>query len=179
MKVFLTGLAAAATLALCAADPALASDATGNDNLVTEAAMGDFYDRAGTTTLAAGDYRWFSDATNGDDVEIVVDLSEQLAFVYDGAELVAVSTVSTGKKGHETPTGSFEILQKNEEHYSNLYDNAPMPFMQRLTWDGIALHAGAVKEQPASHGCVRLPHEFAEKLFGVTKTRQTMVHVVA
>ena len=183
MKTFLTGLGAAAVLALMAADPALARDATNPtptavSTAANEAAMGDLYDRAGTTDLAAGDYRWL-EQISGDDVSVIVDLSEQMAFVYEGHELMAVSTVSTGKAGHETPTGSFEILQKREEHYSNLYDDAPMPFMQRLTWDGIALHAGAVKDQPASHGCVRLPHAFAEKLFGVTTTRQTMVHIVA
>ena len=178
MKTLFTALSAAAALALVPATPALAADGSATLAIGNDRAMGDLYDRAGTTDLAVGESRWFSEDV-GSDVEIVVDLSEQMLFVYDGHELVAVSTVSTGKKGHETPTGSFEILQKREEHYSNLYDDAPMPFMQRLTWDGIALHAGAVKSQPASHGCVRLPLNFAEKLFGVTKTRQTMVHVVA
>ena len=79
------------------------------------------------------------------------------------------TAVSTGRPGHTTPTGSFEILQKRREHYSNLYNNAPMPFMQRLTWDGIALHAGQIPGRPASHGCVRLPLEFARLLFGATQ----------
>ncbi len=77
--------------------------------------------------------------------------------------------------GHETPTGVFPILQKRKEHYSNLYNNAPMPFMQRLTWDGIALHGGRIPGHPASHGCVRLPHEFARKLFDTTEHGSTVV----
>ena len=75
----------------------------------------------------------------------------------------------TGKKDHETPTGVFTILEKEKEHYSNLYDDASMPMMQRLTWDGIALHAGKLPGYPASHGCVRLPKAFAEKLYAVTQ----------
>ena len=78
------------------------------------------------------------------------------------------------KPGHETPTGTYPILEKRRRHFSNLYNNAPMPFMQRLTWDGIALHAGQIPGYPASHGCVRLPHAFAEKLFAITE-RDMMV----
>jgi hypothetical protein len=79
-----------------------------------------------------------------------------------------VSTVSTGKPGHDTPPGVFTILQKQKMHHSTLYDDAPMPFMQRLTWDGIALHAGRLPGYPASHGCIRLPAAFAETLYDVT-----------
>jgi hypothetical protein len=86
-----------------------------------------------------------------------------------------VSTVSTGKKGHETPTGVFTILQKHREHKSTLYDDAPMPFMQRLTWDGVALHAGKLPGYPASHGCVRLPMEFAKRLFALTTYGITVI----
>ncbi|HWS79312.1 MAG TPA: L,D-transpeptidase family protein, partial [Thermomonas sp.] len=75
----------------------------------------------------------------------------------------------------ETPSGVYTILQKRREHYSNRYDNAPMPFMQRLTWDGIALHAGALPGYPASHGCVRLPRKFAEQLFEVTSSGTVVV----
>ncbi|WP_338112476.1 L,D-transpeptidase family protein [Sphingomicrobium nitratireducens] len=125
-------------------------------------------DQLGTTDLAPGDYAWLdANAVNGR-TEIVVDLSEQKAFVTKGGILVGVSTISSGKPGHETPTGTFEILEKNVEHYSNLYDDASMPYMQRLTWDGVALHAGRIPGYPASHGCIRLPHEFAEQLFGET-----------
>jgi len=98
-----------------------------------------------------------------------------LAYVYRNGVIIGASTVSTGKKGHETPTGVFTILQKNEDHYSNLYNNAPMPYMQRLTWSGVAIHAGKLPGYPASHGCVRMPYDFAQKLFAETKTGLTVV----
>jgi hypothetical protein len=79
-----------------------------------------------------------------------------------------VSTCSTGKHGHSTPTGVFTILQKDKHHHSSTYNNAPMPNMNRLTWSGIALHAGNLPGYPASHGCIRLPMEFSELLFGIT-----------
>jgi lipoprotein-anchoring transpeptidase ErfK/SrfK len=83
--------------------------------------------------------------------------------------LIGVSTVSTGKPGHDTPTGTFNILEKQLKHRSTLYNDAPMPFMQRLTWDGVALHAGNIPGYPASHGCIRLPAAFAELLFNATR----------
>jgi len=128
-------------------------------------------------TLDPGDYVWAPEASKSGPVEIVVSIPLQVAYVYRGGKLIGVSTVSTGKPGHETPTGSFEILQKRREHYSNKYDNAPMPFMQRLTWDGIALHGGAIPGHPASHGCVRLPNAFAKALFGATKLGAS-VHII-
>jgi L,D-transpeptidase catalytic domain len=88
---------------------------------------------------------------------------------------IGASTVSTGAKGHATPTGVFTILQKRQEHYSSTYNNAPMPYMQRLTWDGIALHAGKLPGYPASKGCIRLPLQFSKLVFGVTKTGMTVV----
>jgi lipoprotein-anchoring transpeptidase ErfK/SrfK len=124
-------------------------------------------------TLQPGQYRWFDiesarvSAPVGP-ISILVSLPEQRAYVYRGAELIGVTTVSTGKPGHETPVGEFTILQKRVHHRSNIYSNAPMPFMQRLTWDGIALHAGRNPGRPASHGCIRLPRAFAERLFSLT-----------
>ena len=91
------------------------------------------------------------------------------------AVLIGASTVSTGKKGHATPTGVFTILQKNEDHYSSIYNAAPMPYMQRLTWSGVALHAGRLPGYPASHGCVRMPYEFARLLFAESATGITVV----
>ena len=129
------------------------------------------------TELTPGKFIWHPQAAKDGKLEIVVSLPLQVAYVYRGGTLIGVSTVSTGKPGHETPTGSFEILQKRREHYSNRYDNAPMPFMQRLTWDGIALHAGQIPGQPASHGCVRLPTAFARHLFGATQLGAA-VHIV-
>src|SRR4051812_40522725 len=101
-------------------------------------------------------------------VRIVVSLAQQKAFVYKAGALLAASPVSTGKRGHETPTGTFPILEKQVHHRSNKYSNAPMPFMQRLTAYGIALHAGHVPGYPASHGCIRLPWGFAKRLYGLT-----------
>jgi lipoprotein-anchoring transpeptidase ErfK/SrfK len=101
-------------------------------------------------------------------VRVLVSLPLQRLWVFRGRELVATSPVSTGKRGHETPAGSFPILQKRVEHYSNRYDNAPMPYMQRLTHYGIALHGGRLPGYPASHGCIRLPHRFARRLYNLT-----------
>jgi lipoprotein-anchoring transpeptidase ErfK/SrfK len=101
-------------------------------------------------------------------VRVLVSIPQQRLWVFRGRELVATSRVSTGKRGHATPTGTFPILQKRVEHYSNIYDNAPMPYMQRLTHSGIALHGGRVPGYPASHGCIRLPHAFARRLFNLT-----------
>ena len=126
--------------------------------------------------LRPGEFVWQPDRATAGEVEIVVSLPLQRAYVYRGGTLIGTSTVSTGRPGHRTPVGSFDILQKRKEHYSNRYNNAPMPFMQRLTWDGIALHAGEIPGRPASHGCIRLPLAFARNLFGVTRIGAT-VHV--
>jgi hypothetical protein len=125
--------------------------------------------------LKPGEYLWMPELAPAGPVVIVISLPEQLAYVYRNGVRIGVSTVSTGKPGYETPTGVFTILQKQREHYSNLYDNAPMPFMQRLTWDGVALHAGRIPGYPASHGCVRLPYAFSEKLFAATSHGMTVV----
>ncbi|MEL6288253.1 MAG: L,D-transpeptidase family protein [Pseudomonadota bacterium] len=102
-------------------------------------------------------------------LKVIVSLPDQRMDVYDGTVRVASTRVSTGKAGHRTPRGIFSIIQKNRRHFSNLYNNAPMPYMQRLTWSGIALHAGAVPRYPASHGCVRMPYRFARSLFSMTE----------
>ncbi|MFE8584957.1 L,D-transpeptidase family protein [Sphingomonas sp. NCPPB 2930] len=101
-------------------------------------------------------------------VTVVVSLPMQRAYVYRGDTMIAAASVSTGKDGKDTPVGIFPILQKREMHRSNLYNSAPMPFMQRLTWDGVALHAGNNPGFPDSHGCIRLPSAFAKKLFSIT-----------
>jgi hypothetical protein len=125
--------------------------------------------------LKPGEYLWVPEVSPRGPIVLVVSLPEQLAYVYRNGVIIGASTISTGKKGHRTPTGVFTILQKKEDHYSNLYNAAPMPYMQRLTWDGIAIHAGRLPGYPASHGCVRLPYEFARKLFAETKTGLTVV----
>jgi len=108
-------------------------------------------------------------------VTVVVSIPMQRAYVYRGDSLIAAASVSTGKDGKDTPIGVFPILQKREMHRSNLYNSAPMPFMQRLTWDGVALHAGNNPGFPDSHGCIRLPTAFAKKLFSVTSVGTTVV----
>lgn len=126
--------------------------------------------------LRNGQYVWYeqpelirASTTAWDPVTIVISLADQRAYVYRGGRLVAASTVSTGSDGHETPSGEFTILQKKPFHRSNLYSNAPMPWMQRLTWDGIAIHAGHLPGYPASHGCIRLPKAFAKQLYDLTR----------
>jgi hypothetical protein len=125
--------------------------------------------------LKPGEYAWHPEFSPQGPVVLIVSLPEQLAYVYRNGVIIGASTVSTGKKGHETPTGVFTILQKHQDHYSNLYNNAPMPYMQRLTWSGVALHAGKLPGYPASHGCVRMPYEFAQLLYGETKTGLTVI----
>ncbi|KAF1712057.1 hypothetical protein CSC70_00550 [Pseudoxanthomonas kalamensis DSM 18571] len=125
--------------------------------------------------LKPGEFLWHPEIAPQGPIVLVVSLDEQLAYVYRNGMVIGVSTISSGKKGKETPTGVFTILQKNKDHRSNLYDSAPMPYMQRLTWDGIALHAGNLPGYPASHGCVRLPMAFAQELFSVTRNGDTVV----
>lgn len=124
------------------------------------------------TVLRAGQFFWYpvlQPVRDRGGVSVVISLPQQMAYVYRDEQLIAVSTVSTGKKGKETPVGSFQILQKKVFHRSNLYSNAPMPHMQRLTWDGIALHAGVLPGYPASHGCIRFPKTFARDLYAITE----------
>ncbi len=99
----------------------------------------------------------------------IVSLRDQEITVYDDKGWIMRAPVSSGQRGRETPAGIFSVLQKDAEHYSNMYDDAYMPHMQRLTWSGIALHGGVLPGYPASHGCIRMPYDFAERLFGATK----------
>jgi hypothetical protein len=125
--------------------------------------------------LKPGQYLWHPEISPAGPIVLVVSLDEQRAYVYRNGIAIGMTTISSGKAGHETPTGVFTILQKNKDHRSNLYNNAPMPYMQRLTWDGIALHGGSLPGYPASHGCVRLPQAFAQKLFAETRRGDTVV----
>jgi L,D-transpeptidase catalytic domain/SPOR domain len=106
---------------------------------------------------------------------IVISKKSQNMFVFSDGALWASTPISTGKRRHETPSGVFPILQKHKLHRSNIYSGAPMPFMQRLTWDGIAIHAGWVPGYPASHGCIRMPRAFAQSLFKLTTASATTV----
>ena len=111
-------------------------------------------------------------------VRVLVSIPQQKAYVFEDGALAFTAPVSTGKKGHPTPVGTFRILLKKVHHRSSKYDNAPMPYMQRLTNYGIALHAGHVPGYPASHGCIRLPRGFAKTLYGLTdsSTRVTITN---
>jgi hypothetical protein len=125
--------------------------------------------------LQNGEFNWFPERSPSGPILIIVSIPDQLVHVYRNGIRVAASTCSTGKPGHRTPAGVFTILQKDKHHKSSTYNNAPMPNMNRLTWSGIALHAGNLPGYPASHGCVRLPLEFSERLFGITKLGMTVV----
>ena len=105
----------------------------------------------------------------------VVSIGSQRVTIYDKNGAVTSSPISSGRSGYDTPQGIFSIIEKKEEHFSNLYDDAAMPFMQRITWSGVAMHAGALPGYPASHGCIRLPHGFAESLFKMTRMNMRVV----
>ena len=105
----------------------------------------------------------------------VVSLRSQRVTVYGARGKMLEAPVSTGKPGYETPAGIYSILQKRRDHFSNLYNDAAMPFMQRITWSGIALHAGDLPGYPASHGCIRMPYGFAAELFELTKKGMRVV----
>jgi len=130
-----------------------------------EAAVAEF----GALALKPGDYRWAADVPAAGESKVVIDLVAQLMYVYRADQLVGVSTISSGKKGKETQLGFWSVRIKKRKGFSRKYDNAPMPFMQMYDMKGLAFHAGALPGYPASHGCVRLPLKFAERLFGMTK----------
>ena len=125
--------------------------------------------------LKPGEYVWASAVPAEGDPRIVVDLLTQMAYAYRGDRLVGAATISSAKKGMVTPLGFWSILEKRPFYRSKKYDNAPMPFMQRIDSYGIAFHGGANPGYPASHGCIRLPMKFAEKLYGLTKVGSKVV----
>ncbi|MCX8474556.1 MAG: L,D-transpeptidase family protein [Sphingomonas sp.] len=139
--------------------------------------------RPAIPSLKAGQSIWFETpqlvkaSTVGTPIKVVVAIRQQQALVYQGNRLLGVTTVSTGAPGYETPLGEFTILEKKVFHRSNLYSNAPMPHMQRLTWGGVALHAGQLPGYPASHGCIRLPRDFARQLYDLTAMGGTVMVV--
>src|ERR1700719_1290767 len=100
---------------------------------------------------------------------IAVSIGSQRVKIYDANGLFAEAPVSTGMPGHPTPQGGFSVIEKDRYHHSNIYSGAPMPFIQRITWSGVALHEGVLPGHPASHGCIRTSHDFAQKLWPITK----------
>jgi lipoprotein-anchoring transpeptidase ErfK/SrfK len=123
----------------------------------------------GRVGLKPGEYVWAATSPSDGDPRIVVDLLTQMAYVYRGEKLLGAASMSSAKTGHITPFGYWTILEKRPFYRSKKYDNAPMPFMQRIDDYGIAFHGGVNPGYPASHGCMRLPMKFAQKLYGVTR----------
>ena len=130
------------------------------------------FSRAG---LKPGEYVWAVTVPETGDPRVVVDLVTQMAYVYRGDALIGAASISSAKRGMITPLGRWTVLEKRKFYRSRKYDNAPMPYMQRLDEYGIAFHGGANPGYPASHGCIRLPMKFAEKLYGVTKLGSPVV----
>jgi len=169
---------ASSALALCV--PLTPASATIETHEAKSAAMeaadqarADMADVFGDKQLEPGEYVWRNGVSQGEP-RVIVSLSDQMAYLYRGEQLVAVSTISSGTDKNPTPTGIFPILAKKPMHHSKKYDNAPMPHMQRLDSYGIAMHAGFNPGHPASHGCIRLPAKFAAKLYGVTELGSTV-----
>ena len=172
MKKLALALAASGAFALCVpSQPATASFESAEAKTAaanaTEVARLDMLEAFGAKSLKPGQYVW-RDVDGGGAPRVVVSLSDQLAFLYKGDTLVAVSTISSGRTKNPTPTGIFPILETKRMHRAIKYENAPKPFMQRIDKYGVALHGGHLPGYPASHGCIRLPGQFAAKLFTVT-----------
>src|ERR1700684_3683382 len=163
----LAGLAAAGVLALaCATFAASAPFWGAKESVPAGTPIGD---------LKKGQFLWMADAVTSAPILMVVSITEQKAYVYRNGVLIGATTVSTGRPGHVTPTGVFTVLPKQKEHRSTIYDAAPMPYMERLTWGGVALHAGGLPGYPESHGCIHLPTEFAKDLFDISPNGMTVV----
>lgn len=128
-----------------------------------------------TGPLKPGEYWWKPELSPRGPVVALVSIPQQVMHVYRNGVLIGRTSVSTGAKGHATPAGVFTILEKRKRHYSSTYNNAPMPNMQRLTWRGVAMHSGKLPGYPASHGCIRMPYDFSELLFGITQKGGTVV----
>jgi hypothetical protein len=157
-KLVLKRLSALGFLVLATASAA-APPETNRDRSLSERAA----------ALGPGQYVWDAKNASRGPLFLTIELTGQRLTVYRDGVLVGASAISTGTMGRETPTGVFTILEKKVMHRSTTYDNAPMPYMQRLTSKGIAIHAGDLPGYPASHGCIRLPNEFAKLLYGVTE----------
>src|SRR5262245_20917755 len=134
---------------------------------------------ASLVIIAAGDHAIAASSrqerTAGEPIMAVVSLRSQRVTIYDADGWILQAPVSSGQKGRETPAGVFSVIEKQEEHYSNLYDDAYMPHMHRITWSGIALHGGPLPGYAASHGCIRLPYDFAGRLFDITRVGMRVI----
>jgi hypothetical protein len=171
MKHLAHSLALMGALALSLPAPAQASNETQQALqkafAVAEDAHEDFSDTFDKESLKNGHFVW----KDGTDTvtRVVVSLADQMVYAYDGDELVGAATASTGREGHITPTGIFHVLERHRAYRSKKYNNASMPYMQRIDDYGIAMHGGPLPGYPASHGCIRMPTKFAAKLFAATE----------
>ncbi|WP_051504359.1 L,D-transpeptidase family protein [Sphingomonas jaspsi] len=167
-------LALALAAACCALMPTVAAatietpEARAQAADAAQQAREDMMVKFGTAEIKPNRFLWDDQGSTPGDVNVIVSISDQMAYVYRSGTLVGAAAVSTAKEGKVTPTGIFPVLEKKRMHHSRTYDNAPMPFMQRLDEYGIALHAGHNPGYAASHGCIRLPVAFAQKLFSIT-----------
>jgi lipoprotein-anchoring transpeptidase ErfK/SrfK len=180
MKKLALALAATGCLMLgTMSSPAIASVETyeAKAEAANAAAIGraDMYDAFGDVVLKPGRFLWRDVPSGAGPERVVVSLGDQLAFLYRGDTLMAVTTISSGTPTNPTPTGIFNIHTKKTMHRSRKYENAPMPFAQFIDQYGIALHAGHLPGHPASHGCIRLPSQFAAKLYKVTDLGTTVM----
>jgi hypothetical protein len=125
--------------------------------------------------LKPGQWVWKPEIAPKGPILVYVDLGRQVATVYRNGIRIGVTTISSGRPGYETPTGVFTILEKNVEHRSRKYNDAPMPYQERLTWGGVALHAGGLPGYPESHGCIHLPMAFSKLLYGAMPMGGTVV----
>jgi hypothetical protein len=162
---FLTTAIFATTISLLFTPPDLRAQGHTKGRLVAASAV----------ELKPGDYVWHPEVSPAGPVVVLVSLPDQILYVYRNGVRIGRSTLSSGKPGKQTPTGVFTVLQKKVRHESSIYKGAQMPHMQRLTWTGIAMHAGNLPGYPASAGCVRLPVDFAAKLFSVTGIGTTVI----
>lgn len=180
MKKLALALAATGTFALASLSaPATASvethEAKAEAASAAAIARNDMYDAFGDVVLKPGRFLWREVPASAGPERVVVSLTDQLAWLYRGDTLVAVTTISSGTERHPTPTGIFNVHTKKTMHRSRKYEDAPMPFAQFIDQYGIALHAGHLPGHPASHGCIRLPSKFAAKLFKVTNLGTTVM----
>lgn len=130
---------------------------------------------AGTAELKPNEYTWNPEVSSRGSVGIIVDLTNQTIYVYRNGKLIGRSAVSTGISSHPTTAGTYTILTKNRTYHSEKYHEASMPYMERLTWDGMAIHGGSNPGKPSSHGCIHVPLDFARKLYGITTEGNTVL----
>jgi len=178
MKYLAQSLALLGALAFTLPAPAQASDETPQAVAMAfdaaEGAHDDMVNAFGMDALKNGQFEWKDGADTV--TRVVVSLADQMVYAYDGDELVGVSTISSAREGYITPAGIFEVLGKDREYRSKKFDNAPMPYAQRIDDYGIAMHGGEpLPGYPASHGCIRLPTKFAAKLFAATELGTTVL----